>query len=242
MRQYFYDIKNPFHVYNRGVDKRVTFSTHAEYCRFLLLMWISRIGKPSLLVRRNVLSATKNILRGKEPDRAIFTKEHDPLVAFISWTIMPNHFHFLLVPLVDGGISKFMQKLTNAYTKYFNVLHERNGSLFQGSFQSIEVKDEEYLYHLSRYIHINPAELVEPDWKENGVKDWKRIQRHLTTYPWSSYPDFIGKRNSLLIDRSIVSQLLNIFFNKAGAQEYKKFVNQWLVKDLDFIENYTLEA
>ena len=243
MRQYLSDIKSPFHIYNRGVDKRVTFNVHPEYCRFLLLMWISRIGRPSphITRERTVKAVVEKILHGEEPEAIIFEKEHDPLVGFVSWTLMPIHFHFLLVSLVDGGISKFMQKLSNAYTKYFNALHERSGSLFQGPFQSIEVKDEEYLNHLSRYIHLNPTELVEANWKKEGIKNWKNMQKHLKTYPWSSYPDFIGKRNSLLVDRKLVSELLNVSFDEIGAREYQKFVNQWLPKDPGFIVNYTLE-
>ena len=45
-----------------------------------------------------------------------------PLVDFIAYCLNPNHHHFLITPLEDLGIEKFMQRLGNGYTKYFNNL------------------------------------------------------------------------------------------------------------------------
>ncbi|MCK5509237.1 MAG: hypothetical protein KAI50_12055 [Desulfobacterales bacterium] len=66
-----------------------------------------------------------------------------------------------------------------SYAAYFNRKHQRKGHLFQGRFKSILVDADEYLKHLSRYIHLNPvhAKIVETS----------------AEYSWSSYSSFIGK-------------------------------------------------
>jgi putative transposase len=43
----------------------------------------------------------------------VYQREREsPLVAIAAYCLMPNHFHILLTPLVENGISKFMQKLS----------------------------------------------------------------------------------------------------------------------------------
>lgn len=78
-----------------------------------------------------------------------------PLVQFVTYCLNPNHFHFLITPLQEKGVEKFMQRLGNGYTKYFNNRHKRSGVLFQGRFKSKHVHPNEYLLHLSAYINGN---------------------------------------------------------------------------------------
>lgn len=92
---------------------------------------------------------------------------------------------------------------------YFNEKYERVGSLFQGRFKAKEIETDDYLLHLSRYIHRNPIGLehVEPGRLENFV--------------WSSYPNYLGK-----VDNSMVKPafILNYFSNKDKNGDYKNFV------------------
>ena len=149
---------------------------------------------------------------------------------------MPNHFHLILEQLVENGIRAFMQKLGTGYAYYFNLKYERVGPLFQGRFKAIQVEDENYLLHLSRYQHINPVELIELDWEEKGIKDWKKANKFLENYRWSSYPDYIGKKNFPSVTNR---ELINFYFKTPG--EYKKFVSDWLVKDFEKIEDLVLD-
>lgn len=232
----------PFHIYNRGSDKRVIFTDYAEYCRFVFLMWVCRIGSPAInLTKRNVIEATQVILRGEEPDPRLYTKAHEPLVAFVTWNLLPNHFHFILVSLIDGGISKYMSNLANAYTKYFNARHERNGRLFQGSYQSIEIKDPKYFYILLRYINLNHAELVEPEWKERRIQNREKIEEFVDSYFWSAHQDFLGLRQSLLIDRKRAADLLETEFTESGMSGYREFIEVWVEDDFDYLQKYILE-
>ena len=87
---------------------------------------------------------------------------------------MPNHFHILVKEKIENGISKFMGKLTTGYSMYFNKRYDRTGSLFQGVFKSVHADSDEYLKYLFAYIHLNPIKLINPEWKENGIKDKNR--------------------------------------------------------------------
>lgn len=243
MREYFGDLEIPFHIYNRGTEKRTIFTDYDEYCRFVFLMWVCRIGSPGInLTRRGVTLAAKAILDGVEPDQTFYIKEYDPLVALVTWNLLPNHFHFILVSLAKGGISKYMGKLANAYTKYFNARHQRDGRLFQGPYQSVAVKNPKYFYILLRYINLNHAELAEPEWKEHRIQKGDRLEEFINSYIWSANLDFLGMRHSLLIDRAVASNLLEVDFDEHGMSGYQEFIEDWLKEDFDHIKKYILET
>lgn len=92
---------------------------------------------------------------------------------------MPNHFHLLLQQIRDGGITEFISKLTNSYTRYFNIRNKRIGPLFQGEFKAVHVETDEQLIHLSRYIHLNPIVSY--------------ITKKLESYQWFSYLEYLGR-------------------------------------------------
>lgn len=242
MREYFGELEIPFHIYNRGTEKRVIFTDYVEYCRFVFLMWICQIGSPEInLTRRNIIVAAEAILSGAKPDQKFYTKEHEPFVALVAWNLLPNHFHFILVPLVKGGISKYMGNIANAYTKYFNARHWRNGRLFQGPYQSIAIRDPKYFYTLIRYINLNHAELVESEWKERRILDRDKLEGFVNSYIWSTHLDFLGVRHSSLINREIASKLLEVDFNEYGMNGYSEFIETWFNEDFDYIKEYILE-
>ncbi len=113
------------------------------------------------------------------------------------FTLMPNHYHLVVRQLVDGGISLFMKKMGNAYVGYFNEKYKRKrmGSLFQGPFKAVHVKTDEQFIYLIWYVFTNPLDLLEKNWRNEGVKDAKRAIKYLESYKWSSYLDCIGIKN-----------------------------------------------
>ncbi len=95
-----------------------------------------------------------------------------------TYCLMSNHYHLLLeTPLPN--LSLAMQWLNVSYAAYHNRKRNRSGHVFQGRFKSLLVDADEYLKHLSRYIHLNPV-------RANIVK-------RPEAYRWSSYTAFIGK-------------------------------------------------
>ena len=129
-----------YHIYNRGVEKRPIFSDKASYDRFLVLMYLCNTKEPIRLPRDFTLNL-----------REIFsTKRTEQLIEVCAYCLMPNHFHLLVKEGRENGkgISQYMQKLTTAYTMYFNTRNSRSGSLFQGVFRAKHANQDEYLKYL----------------------------------------------------------------------------------------------
>ncbi len=104
---------------------------------------------------------------------------------------MPNHFHILTTQVGDENISNFMQKLSTAYSMYFNKKYQRTGSLFEGKFKAQHLDTDRYLKYIFSYIHLNPVKLIQGDWKEVGIKNQGEAFTYLNTYRYSSYLDFL---------------------------------------------------
>lgn len=209
-----------FHVYNRGVEKRVVFPSREDYSRFI-----------HNLFEFNDLNSVINVLRRfNKNNPGNEKKPRKLLVDILCFCLMPNHFHLLLKQRLDGGISKFLQKLGIGYTNYFNQKYERSGVLFQGKHKAVLVDSDRYLKHVSGYIHMNPIEIMEPRWKEKGIKNWQKVEKFLNDYRWSSFQDYTGGKNfpSLINKKDVF-----VYFN--NTDEYKNFIKE-LAIDRDFNE------
>ena len=215
-----------YHVYNRGTDKRNIFLENADYSRFIHDLYeFNNAGFISNLTRR--------IERGST---SLNRKTREPLVEIIAFCLMPNHYHFILRQIKDGGIIKFMQKFGTGYTMYFNKKNKRDGVLFQGKFKAILVDSDKYFLPLLNYIHLNPVELTEPKWKEEGIKDRLKVNRFLENYRWSSYQDYIGIKNFPSV---INKEFFSGYLKEIG--EYKNFINQQFISDSESIKDIILE-
>lgn len=143
-------------------------------------------------------------------DKVLEYKESLPL-NIVAYCLMPNHFHFLIKSISPLSVSKFFSNLCNSHSKYFNTKYETVGSLFQGRFKSIKVEEDDYLVHLSRYIHLNPASLL------YGVPAIEK----LINYKWSSLSQYLSGTKSDLVDSSVV---LDYFAKDNSVDDYKMFI------------------
>lgn len=178
MRRINFEIGEYYHLYNRGVDKRAIFTTSGEYRRFL-----------AYLVLLNDAEVTRHTY-ALQIDEAKPRKSEQPLVAIGAYCLMPNHFHLYVTPSADDGVSKFMQRLQTAYTMFFNKRHNRSGALLQGTFKAQHVDRDVYAKYLFSYIHLNPAKLKEPRWKELGAQNFKNLKSYIENYPYSSLREY----------------------------------------------------
>jgi putative transposase len=204
-----------YHIYNRGVDKRDIFMGESDYIRFVHDLYEFNDTAPAKQFPRSYVGSPTSNISNRE------TKER--LMDILCWCLMPNHFHLMVRQRITGGISAFMQKLGTGYTNAFNITQERSGVLFQGKFKAEHVNNEPYFLHLPFYIHANPLDLAEYGWKTNGIKNIDKTIGFLENYRWSSYPDYIGKKNfpSLLNDTAFVTQ------GRTPAL-YKNEMSKWL--------------
>jgi hypothetical protein len=129
---------------------------------------------------------------------------------------MPNHFHLLVKQLNDRSISGFINSICTRYSMYFNKKYDRVGSLFQGPFRAVLVNNDEYLLHLSRYIHRNPLEL----------------NKNLES-AYSSYKCYIGKQKIPWLKPDFILS----YFNKKLNPEFKKVQNYQ-----DFVEKLKMDS
>ncbi|MEF8847500.1 MAG: hypothetical protein V5A57_03680 [Candidatus Paceibacterota bacterium] len=107
--------------------------------------------------------------------------------------------HLIVREIIDGGISRYMQKL-GGYSTYFNNRYDGRGSLSQ-RYTSVSIEiDEQW----------------EPGWKQFQVKNKKRVLEKLKQYPWSTYPTYIGKNRFL---DSINRDFFLDFFWKRGEMQ-----------------------
>lgn len=134
-----------FHVYNRGVDKRIIFADPYDIQRFFQSMTEFNAIDP-------IGSLYENSFHKLHGSTVEFRKK---LVNIVAYCLNPNHFHLILEQLVDSGISEFMKRLGGGYTWYFNNKYKRSGSLFQGKFKAVHVDSNQYLLHVSAYVNLN---------------------------------------------------------------------------------------
>ena len=179
-----------YHVYSRGVEKRVIFSEKEDYLRFIHDLFEfndeATVSNVSYYFDPKSMEVQPRYIKEERRPRKL-------LVEILLFTLMPNHFHLLLRQKKEKGIVKFMQKLGTGYTMYFNKKYKRVGCLFQGRFKAALVGTQAHFLHLPFYIHSNPLELT--NYGGSTSIDWREAMRFLEEYRWSSFPDYIGKRN-----------------------------------------------
>ena len=209
-----------YHIYNRGVDKRLIFKVKKDYERFMMLLYLAN-SKDSFRLDE-LLNRQHKIF-----NEILILEKGKPLVSIGAWCLMPNHFHLLIRQEVDGGVTKFMRKLGVGYSMFFNLKYERTGALFGGLFKSKLIgADDNYMRQLFGYVHINPLDLEFPEWKNKINKSSVDMKRFLEEYRYSSYQDYIGSDR---IEKNIIKpENFPDYFQT--AQSFK-----------DFVENYFTE-
>jgi REP element-mobilizing transposase RayT len=146
---------------------------------------------------------------------------------FHSYALMNNHYH-LILQTPRANLSKVMHYLNTSYATYFNTKRKRVGPLYQGRFKAVLVQQDEYLHHLSRYIHLNPIRV-------NIVKD-------PIEYPWSSYKYFVS--SAVPPQWMDTAFILSMFDENSlkGKKLYKEFVLDEIGKGKSVIDENTIKG
>lgn len=180
-----FEINKYFHSYSRGVDRCDIFREHNDYLKFMALVENLNCKETKREVERNKGKKTK-------------------LVDVFCYTLMPNHFHFILKELTCGGISKFMHKVLGAYATYFNDKYGRVGALFGQRFKDKLIDTDQYFEHLVGYIWNNPIKLIRQDYSSkdlfNGdIKLTEQEKNFALNYPYKKFPkNYFGPEHKKL--------------------------------------------
>lgn len=197
-----------YHCFSRGVDKRKIFLSKADYERFLMLMYVCNSTTPL-----HLSSLVRTPVQGRALNKVLEQERGEPLVDIGAYALMPNHYHLLLSELVEGGLSEFMHRVGTGYTMYFNKKYARTGALFSSRFKARHVATDQYFRRVVNYIHGNPAELYVPTWKDGIIPHPRALYKNLSTYPYSSFPDYEDERSvrnlAVLINKERVLAVLD---------------------------------
>lgn len=205
-----------YHLINRGVEDRIIFQNKYDYERFLLTILECNSLDPIEKNRHR---------RNQNKQNNIQLSKNKKLVEILAFSLMPNHFHFAVKQLIDGGVAKFMQRLCGSYAKYFNIKKNRKGPLFISRYKSIHVKSDSQMRHLITYIHANPLDLIMPVWRLGKIKDFKKAKGFLENYQWSSYPLYTINRGLNLIGQIINKETIDLFY--PDKNDHFEAINSW---------------
>ena len=139
-----------YHLYNRGVEKREIFVDDQDYAVFLSYL-------KDYLVQKDIqalnLRLSDPLLTSGEREKIYKLlklnnfKDH---IILLCYSLMPNHFHFLVKQDEEETIDSFLNSLLTRYAMYFNRKYKRVGHLFQDVYKAVLIESEEQLLHLSR--------------------------------------------------------------------------------------------
>ncbi len=212
-----------YHIYSRSIAKYTIFNNEHEYNRMLELIDLCRFKDFNYR-----FSKLKSLLPQNQAEIIDSIKSlSNATVGIIAFCIMPTHIHLILKQITENGITEFMRKVLDSYSKFFNTRHNRSGPLWVGHFKNVLISTNEQLLHATRYLHLNPtsAGLVEKP------EDWK----------FSSYSEYIHPPIERIETICTKSDLFDI-----TPARYKKFVDDQqayqrslaIIKHL-LIDNYT---
>ena len=94
----------------------------------------------------------------------------------LGYCLMPNHFHLILRPTVDGALGQWMQWLLTTHVRRYHRHYGTDGHVWQGRFRAFPVQDDDHLVTVLRYVERNAlrAELVAraEDWRWSSLPGW----------------------------------------------------------------------
>ncbi len=212
------------HVYNRGAKKLDIFREHADLFRLMYGLYYFN--------NENPMSASW--VRDVERAGGMHTfawPEHweprAPLVSILAFTIMPNHFHIVLKEIVDGGVGKFMHRVSMSYSKFINEKYAENGSLFQGTYKARRIDDETDLHNLLVYTMIkNPFELY-PSGLRHACQNFDQAYDHALAYPLTSLAEYVEHTSPAILDHGLLRDI------GEDRSAFKEFARESMAHHLD---------
>lgn len=211
-----------YHIYNRGVEKRLIFLDKQDYTVFLSYLKEYLEPKDEKGLRIQLADPTLNYRERDKILKLLRLNNFADEIKLIAYCLMPNHFHFFVKQKSALSIDKFMNSLGTRYTKYFNTKYKRVGALCQGVYKAILVNNEPQFIYLSKYIHKQA--LASPS------EAWERKQP-------SSYSDYFGQRKTKWIHPE---EVLVYFSKENPSLSYQSFVEE-KNDDPEIISSFFLE-
>jgi len=209
-----------YHIFNRTIDGKEIFKNRKIIKRVIIALFYYQYQNPPLRLSYFLEKSKEE----KEKIWETLKQKNEKLVEIIAYCLMPNHYHLQLKQLVKNGISIFISKFQNSFTKYFNILTNRTGHLFESQFKAKIILNEEEFIHVNRYIHLNPY----TSFLITDIKDLK-------SYFASSLTEYFDEKQGFCEKSLVLSHFKNLkdywqfICNQA---DYQRKLNQ--IKHLTF--------
>ena len=189
-----------YHLYNRTIGKEPVFLSKqfldkilhiTNYYRFIQQISFSDFNRMTLTLQQNYMASIIN---------------KPPLIEVYVFSFMPTHFHFLVKQLQNKGISLFLSNIQNSFAKKYNLINDRNGSLFEHNFKAKRITNNEEFIHVSRYIHLNhvTSKIIEFN--------------QLLTYEWTSLPCYLNNQTNKYVNTRLILEYFKT------PEKYLKFL------------------
>jgi len=168
-----------YHVYARGHGRHAIYRDDEDYRVFL-----------------NLFKRHLSIEAAADPNSRVYAHLRGS-IELLCYCLMTNHFHLLLYQIDELAMQRLMRGVLTSYSRYFNKKYDLSGALFETTYKASMVTSDEYLLHISRYIHLNP-------------KQWR-------TYSYSSLPYYLGEAPPEWLQPQRITEL---FSSTAKYQEF----------------------
>ena len=183
-------------------------------------------GKTNILPDRyyhifNHANSDINLFKKEQDYQSFFKRYHrymNGIFKTLAYCLMPNHYHLCVkVETEDVILAKKKNKEYTAeqivsyqlknfllsYSKYYQMVHETKGNIFQQKTKRIELSEPDYLFNLIGYIHLNPA--------HHGYVDKPQEWRY------SSYGAYINRSKQTRVD---VGKVLKLYGNEKNFKAH----------------------
>lgn len=216
----------PAHITSRAVVN--AFRDRQDCYRLIFQFYAANLGRRNTYISaKDAAKAGQSLLSGETIPEKFIVKEHSPLVDLIDFSLVINHYHLYLLPNIENAVPILMSRLNNGFAKYFNLAHNsRKGAVFGSRYKGVPVGTDFQSYAVSRYVSImNPLDIFQPGWREDGLKNWKEALEFLNNFEFSSLLDRLGKRHSLIL---APEDILEEYSFKVNSDEFRAFVEEFL--------------
>jgi hypothetical protein len=149
-----------------------------------------------------------------------------PFADTYCWSLLPNHFHFLIKIKPFKTVQSFLQakpepectateikfianqitlnglmeqafkRFFQSYALSFNEMHNRKGNLFYRPFKRIRIEKDAQLTMTMVYIHANV--------QKHGLR------KDFTQYQWSSWQSILSEKPTLLARAEVIDWFGNV--------------------------------
>lgn len=213
-----------YHIYNRGVEKRIIFLDEQDYGVFLGYLKEYLLPKNEKELQERLVDPHTTYKERDKILKALRLNNFYGEITLLAYCLMPNHFHFFIKQKSANSIDKFMQSLCTRYTMFFNKKYKRVGFLYQDIYKAALVVNEPQFIYLSKYIH-----------KQSLASQGPTLQGWGGEQP-SSYLDYLEKKKTEWVQPG---EVLAYFSTTVSTLSYQAFVED--SEELGPIEEIVLE-